>query len=119
MKAPSLYPHRKTEHALMVELCSAVERGLNYMHTGNAAVITSSVMTPLWIGRALVEDGFPCLNPKIVRIVNGLRIKADAREWPLLTRGIRPHSCSKASQVFRYSENHFSVSFIIFIHLLR
>lgn len=52
-----LFEKNQAKHTLIIELCAAIERGLNFMHTGNAAVIASSVMTPLWIGRALIEDG--------------------------------------------------------------
>ena len=54
--------------ATLVEFCSVVERALNYMHTGNAAVILQDVMNPLWVGRALLVDGFPCFNSSPVQL---------------------------------------------------
>ena len=81
-QAQPLFPDKKFKHALMVELCSVLERTLNFMHTGNTAVIASTVMSPLWIGRAIIKDGFPCINPKIIRIVNSKHIEIDPIQWP-------------------------------------
>jgi len=53
---------------LNVELCAMLERALNYMHTGNTKVIATTVMNPLWIGKALIQDGLPCVDPGILRV---------------------------------------------------
>jgi hypothetical protein len=34
----------------VTEITGCAERALNFMHTGNPAVIKSTVMNPLWIG---------------------------------------------------------------------
>ena len=39
---------------LLVELASIAEHALKYMHTGNTAVIATSIMNSLWIGRSIV-----------------------------------------------------------------
>ena len=47
-------------------MCSVAECALNYLHTGNVAVITTSVMNPMWIRHSIIDDGIPCFNPRIV-----------------------------------------------------
>lgn len=94
----------------MVEFCSVIERALNFMHTGNTAVIATSVMNPLWIGLALVKDGFPCLNAQIARLVDGKHVEIKAGRWPLSRLLHQPQSSSRRSQLFNYGESHFNVS---------
>lgn len=105
----TLFPSNKFVHTMMVEFCSVLERALNFMHTGNMAVIATTVMTPMWIGRAIVKDGFPCLNPKIVQIVNSKHVQIDALQWPQDHTRKRPHSSSRRSQMLTYGESHFNV----------
>ena len=100
---------------LLVEICSVAERALNYMHTGNAAVIATSVMNPMWIGRAIIQDGLPCFNPKYVMTGNGTRIKVNAEVWPFNKKKHQPLSSSKRSQVLTYGEQYFNVSIDILI----
>ena len=40
---------RDHPNPLLVELMSVAEHALNYMHTGNTAVIATSIMNALWI----------------------------------------------------------------------
>ena len=110
-----LFEHKKSDHAMMVELCSTLERALNYMHTGNTAVIATTVMNPLWIGRSVVKDGMPCLNPDILQVVNGKHICIDAKDWPCHDLSKQPHSSSRRSQVLTYGESHYNVSLLIFL----
>lgn len=84
----------------LVELCSCLERALNFMHTGNTAVIASSVMNPLWIGLAIIHDGHPCLNSRIIPTLTGSTLVNNA-EWPYNKRQ-EPRSGSKGSQVRQY-----------------
>ena len=101
----------------MVELCSVVERALNYMHTGNAAVIATTVMNPLWIGRAVVKDGFPCLNSNVVDVINNKQVYPKANQWPFNDLLRRPHSSSRRSHILTYGESHFNVrTFLHFRH---
>lgn len=100
---------------LLVEICSVAERALNYMHTGNAAVIATSVMNPMWIGRAIIQDGLPCFNPNYVMTGNGTRIKVNAEAWPFNKKKHQPLSSSKRSQVLTYGEQYFNVSIGILV----
>lgn len=111
-----LFPTKKFKHAMMVEFCSVLERALNFMHTGNMAVIATTVMTPMWIGCAIVKDGFPCINPMIVQIINSKHVQIDALQWPQDRNRRRPHSSSRRSQILTYGEPHFNVRrFVTFI----
>lgn len=112
-----LFPAEKFKHAMMVEFCSVLERALNFMHTGNTAVIATTVMNPLWIGRAILKDGFPCLNPKIVQIVNSKHVQIDAVQWPQDFRHHRPHSSSRRSQILTYGESHFNVRWSLLLYI--
>ncbi|EKM74525.1 hypothetical protein AGABI1DRAFT_133148 [Agaricus bisporus var. burnettii JB137-S8] len=105
--AEPLYPSNKFKHALMVELCSVIERALNYMHTGNAAVIATSVMAPLWIGKALITDGLPCFYPECVAF-NGGSFEISPEYWPFASESTRPLSSSKSTQLFRFEKKHFN-----------
>jgi hypothetical protein len=102
---------------LLVELASAAERALNYMHTGNTAVIATSVMNPLWIGRSIVRDGCPCLNPKIVSASSNTRITFCERKWPWDDVKHKPKTSSDRAQILMYDANHFNVSDISFGNL--
>lgn len=104
--ARALSEERHPEPTL-VELCSCLERALNFMHTGNTAVIASSVMNPLWIGLAIIHDGHPCLNSRIIPTLTGSTLVNNA-EWPYNKRQ-EPRSGSKGSQVRQYGESHFKV----------
>ena len=100
----------KKEHPdpTLVELCSSAERALNFMHTGNVAVIATSAMNPLWIGLSLIHDGLPCFNTSIVPTL-GSSILVNKREWPCNSRH-QPRSASQCAQIRTYSEGHFNVS---------
>lgn len=93
----------------MVDFASVLERALNFMHTGNTAVISTTVMNPLWIGRAILKDGFPCLNPEKVQIINHKRVIIHPLQWPLNASLNTPHSSSRRAQVLTYGESHYNV----------
>jgi hypothetical protein len=95
---------------LLVEICSVAERALNYMHTGNAAVIATSVMNPLWIGMSIIQDGLPCFNPKYVVTAHGNRIQVLPDVWPYNLKKHQPLCSSQRSQVLTYGESYFNVS---------
>ena len=94
----------------LVELCSVAERALNYMHTGNAAVIATSVMNPLWIGNAIVRDGLPCFNSRIVSLKHKGPVSVVLERWPYDMIRHQPKTSSKAAQIFQYCVGHFNVS---------
>lgn len=95
---------------LLVEICSVAERALNYMHTGNAAVIATSVMNPLWTGLAIIQDGQPCFNPKYVVTAHGSRVQILPEYWPYNKKRHQPLSSSKRSQLLTYGDSHYHVS---------
>lgn len=105
-----MFETNKLDHTLLVEFCSVVERGINFMHTGNMAVIATTVMNPLWIGRALMKDGFPSVNSDIVEFSNENSIKIKGDLWPFNKSLHRPHSSSQRSHLLTYGESHFNVS---------
>jgi hypothetical protein len=108
-QAENAVKHGKRPEPVWIEICCAAERALNYMHTGNTAVIATSVMNPLWIGRSIVKDGFPCFNPRIVAIRANSTITITDRKWPWDSTKHRPKSCSERCQVFTYNQNHYNV----------
>jgi hypothetical protein len=106
--AQSALQAKKRPKTTAVELCACLERALNYMHTGNAAVITTSLMNPLWIGPSVVQDGLPSLNSVLIPAQSTTCIVIDYN-WPHNGKG-QPRTASKASQIRNYGEGHFNVS---------
>ena len=102
----------KSPDPCLVELCSVAERALNYMHTGNAAVISTTVMNPLWIGNAVVHDGLPCFNRNIVSLHanSQLQVSIIKERWPYNETKLQPKTSSSAAQIFAYDIGHFNVS---------
>ena len=92
----------------LVEFCASLERALNFMHTGNAAVIATSLMNPLWIGLGIIQDGLPCINTKLIPAFLSTLI-IDDEVWPYNDKQ-QPKSASKGSQFRNYGEAHFNVS---------
>ncbi|KIL55211.1 hypothetical protein M378DRAFT_182284 [Amanita muscaria Koide BX008] len=92
---------------LQVELCSALERALNFMHTGNVAIIATSAMNPLWIGLSIIHDGLPCLNEAILPTVAN-KILIDKAQWPLNSRNM-PVSASRCAQIRTYGLGHYNI----------
>lgn len=96
-------------------MCSVAERALNYMHTGNVAVIATSVMNPLWIGHSIVNDGIPCFNPRTVYIDRyGLPIVSKSH-WPYDSIIQQPKSSANKSQRYAYGTQLGQVSFHILL----
>ncbi|KAG6369887.1 hypothetical protein JVT61DRAFT_13351 [Boletus reticuloceps] len=89
-----------------VELTAALERSLNYMHTGNAKVLTRGLMDPLWLSLSLVNDGLPCLSP-VISLPRTSLSQLDIRfvDWPV--RKGEPMVASKKSHMFNYGLDHF------------
>ncbi|KAF8326750.1 hypothetical protein F5887DRAFT_1084263 [Amanita rubescens] len=92
----------------LVELCSVAERALNYMHTGNAAVISTTVMNPLWVGNAVVHDGLPCLNRNIISLHANSQVSVMKERWPYHQARMQPKTSSSAAQIFAYDLGHFN-----------
>jgi hypothetical protein len=98
----------KHPKATLVELCASLEQALNFMHTGNAAVIATSLMNPLWLGLSIVQDGLPCLNMRLVPAFTSALVINDV-EWPYNAKG-HLKSASKGSWLMNYGEAHYNVS---------
>ena len=89
-----------------VELCSIVERALNYMHTGNTAVLLTWIMNTLWTSQGLLKDRWPCFNSHLVRIGDGQQLEWRIKQWPFDGRTCKLTSAAYASQAFYYSAEH-------------
>ncbi|KAG2029472.1 hypothetical protein BDR03DRAFT_987731 [Suillus americanus] len=91
-----------------VELCSVLERTLAYAHTGNARVLATRLMRPLWLVQSLLEQGLPTFAPSIrttTAINNPIAISAS--DWPTSDNLNVPAIASKRSQVLTYGSDHF------------
>ena len=108
-QADKALTNAKQPDPLWVEVCCAAKRALNYMHTGNTAVITTSLMNPLWIGRSIPKDGLPCFNPSIVSVTFNSTIRMIDAKWPWDSKKHRPKSCSERCQVLTYNSSHYNV----------
>jgi hypothetical protein len=95
-------------NAQNVELCAVLERALNYMHTGNVKVIATSVMNPMWIGNALLEDGLPCLNPSILRFFSRTWELSATEMKPTYSAGV-PNSAAKRVILYNYNATVYNV----------
>jgi hypothetical protein len=96
-----------------LELIASCERALCYCHTGNAAVLATSLMHPLGLSRGILEDGSPMLlrtifeRPTIHNAsLNGFKVII--AQWPI--KDNYPAMASKRAQVLTYSATHFHVS---------
>ena len=77
------------------------------MHTGNAAVIATRVMNPLWIGRSIVQDGIPCLNGQMINTGSLFnRVVVNVEMWPYDVGKHQVLTCSQHVQVLTYGEAH-------------
>jgi hypothetical protein len=87
------------------------------MHTGNMAVIATSVMNPMWIGRSIIQDGLPCLNPAIVLARRNKNVIIKLDQWPFDANKHIPRSSSKRAQSITYGEPHFNVRVLFCDHV--
>ncbi|KAG2335563.1 hypothetical protein BDR05DRAFT_1006676 [Suillus weaverae] len=95
----------------MIEICAMLERALAYAHTGNAKVLSSSLMKPFWLIRSLLQQGWPTIAPTI-RIIatTTLPVSVSPADWPIVARSNLPAIASKRSQVIMYGLDHFEAS---------
>ena len=96
-------------NAKMVELCSIAERALNFLHTGNTAVLLTRLMNPLWTSQGLLVDGWPCFNKNLVQFSNETAIEWRIRQWPFDRTSRKPISAAYAGQRFYFSAEHAKV----------
>jgi hypothetical protein len=95
-----------------LEFASALERTLAYAHTGNVKVLSSAVMKPLFLARAMVELGMPTILKGVYELPmqGATPFVVNPHAWPLTANKRGPAICSKASHVFHYGEDHYMVS---------
>lgn len=94
-----------------LELTSILERIVNYGHTGNAAVIATTLMNPLWVGMSLPEHGTPTFNTlfEMGETATDPAYITDTL-WPRNALTKAPYTASKRSQILNYGQNHWEVS---------
>ena len=96
----------------ILEFTSALERTLAYAHTGNVKVLSSGVMKPLFLARAMVELGMPTILKGVYELPfqGATSFTVAAHTWPLTANKQGPATCSKASHIYNYGEDHYMVS---------
>lgn len=95
----------------IVELMCVLERTLNVAHTGNIAVIATSLMNPLWVGRSLVTHGTPTFHPclKMGQTASQGRVTIPPDQWPRHKVTRQPLTCTKRSIIFNYGNQQWEV----------
>lgn len=101
-----------------VELCCALERTLAYAYTGNAKVLSKSLLDPLFLSRSLLYHGLPTINTNIIKILatNHHRVVINCKFWPSGVNG--PLTCSQGSHQMRYGTASWLVSLSNLLHSL-
>lgn len=96
----------------VLEFSSALERALAYAHTGNVKVLSSGVMKPLFLARAMVEMGMPTIIRGVYELpfLGATPFVVNPHAWPLTTNRRGPAICSKSSHMINYGEDHYMVS---------
>ncbi|KIN99500.1 hypothetical protein M404DRAFT_10368 [Pisolithus tinctorius Marx 270] len=93
---------RRVPH-YVVEITAALERALNFAHTGNARVLSRGVMEPLWLSMSMMLDGIPSISPIIsLDFAQGISIAFNRSDWPTCTRTGYPETCSGRSITYNY-----------------
>ncbi|KAF9236599.1 hypothetical protein BU15DRAFT_63863 [Melanogaster broomeanus] len=85
-----------------IELTSALERTLNYAHTGNSKVLTKGLMDPLWLSQGLLYDGLPSLSPLVKTGTLG-DIRIEEMDWPVTSKSY-PQMSSQRSILINYGQ---------------
>ena len=97
-----------------VELIAALERILCFCHTGNTAVLATSLMNPLGLSYGVLKDGFPMLlrifSQSTVASAMKRGIEVIPRRWPM--KDGYPAIASRRAQILTYSLAHFMVSLL-------
>lgn len=103
----------------IVELISALERSLAYAHTGNAKVLSTSLMHPLWLSRGIIDQGMPSLSPILSPVLQSTNVPViDSSIWPDGGGGRFPAIASKRAQILTYGEGHYAVRIYISIIII-
>ena len=99
----------------IIELVSCAERALNYLQTGNPAVICTSIMNPLWIGRSIIHDGCPSFNPEIVTLYSSKMPVIKHAAWPYDSTRYMPQSSAEKALIFRFGDSTAGVSLFLYL----
>ncbi|KAI5999940.1 hypothetical protein EDD15DRAFT_2362477 [Pisolithus albus] len=98
-----------------VELTAALERALNFSHTGNPKVLSKGLMDPLWLSLSCMSDGMPCVSPIVsLETSEHLTLRVRRSEWPVSTRTAYPEVCSRRSMLLNFGLPHFNAYHAIF-----
>jgi hypothetical protein len=94
------------------EFGCALERALAYAHTGNAKVLSSGVMGPLFMIRGMVQHGMPTINKAVYQtpIQSSMPFIVHSVTWPLTKSKKYPAICTKRSHILNYGEEYYMVS---------
>lgn len=94
---------------------SALERSLAYAHTGNAKVLSTSLMHPLWLSRGIIDQGMPSLSSILSPVLQSTNVPViDTSMWPDGGGGRFPAIASKRAQILTYGEAHYAVRVNLF-----
>jgi hypothetical protein len=97
--------------ATSLELCSILERTLNYAQTGNAKVLVKLLMSPLWVSRGLLEDGMPVFSPAMdFNLEVAMNATIRLTEWPLNKNSPGLALASWKSFLVNYGQGQLDVS---------
>ncbi len=92
-----------------LKLLAALERILCFCHTGNTAILATSLMNPLCLSRAVIKDGFPMLCKVFIQSMISSAMKhgfeIDRRDWPL--KDGYPAIALRRAQILTYSLDYF------------
>ena len=87
-----------------------LERTHNYAHTGNARVVATSLMNPLFVGMALIKHGMPTFSDilKMGETSTDVPYILD-KNWPRHALTKQPRFASKRAQILTYGNDHWEV----------
>ncbi|KAG8220318.1 hypothetical protein J3R82DRAFT_3522 [Butyriboletus roseoflavus] len=98
-----------------VELIGALERTLNFCHTGNAKVLTRGVMDPTWLSLSCVLDGLPALSNIVpLRYTPHITVDISRNDWPLSKKTGQPLMTSQRSFQLNYGLEEMAAYVAIF-----
>ncbi|KAI6038200.1 hypothetical protein EDC04DRAFT_2896706 [Pisolithus marmoratus] len=99
----------------IVEITAALERALNFAHTGNARVLSKGLMDPLWLSLSSMLDGLPCVSPlMVIQTFNPMAISVRKSDWPISSKSGYPEIASRRSFTFNYGHDHLNAYHAIF-----
>jgi hypothetical protein len=100
-----------------VEFASCLERVIAKGISGDNRPLIRGLMDELWLSRGLVDQGFPMLNPEIVRLTPSTRgskrefsVSILRRSWPLSDVTGYPLMGSAKALAITYGERYQKVS---------